>query len=182
VRLSVDETTKEFDVVALSSEPLEAKQQVVAAKRRRVTISLPLDEVNLGFQLYLQRFQRKLDPGAGTASHYSSLVDFLDLGRPPQKLRENVLINLNAPVDFADPPSGRTYRLFQSSFSGPWTAGEPEFEQLFHGDRSRDQVYLSRLSVNYDPGRGLKYLGSLMIVVGIGLVYCLRARQESTSL
>ncbi len=176
VRLSVDGTTKEFDVVALPGEPSEAKQQVVAAKRRRVTISMPLDEVELGFQLYLRRFQRKLDPGAGTASHYSSLVDFLDLSRPPQKLRENVLVTLNAPVDFTDPRSGWTYRLFQSSFSGPWTPGEPEFAQLVHGNRSRDQVYLSRLSLNYDPGRGLKYLGSLMIVVGIGLVYCNRRR------
>ncbi len=181
VRLSVDEATKEFDVVALSSEPAEAKPQAVAAKRRRVTISLPLDEVDLGFQLYLRRFQRKLDPGAGTASHYSSLVDFLDLSRPPQKLRKNVLITLNAPVDFTDPRSGRTYRLFQSSFSGPWTPGEPEFEQLLQGDRSRDQVYRSQLSLNYDPGRGLKYLGSLMTVVGIALVYCLRTRQKSTS-
>ena len=38
-------------------------------------------------------------------------------------------------------------------------------------DHSRDQVYLSHLSVNYDPGRGLKYAGCLMIVVGIGVVY-----------
>jgi hypothetical protein len=176
VRLSVDGTAKEFDVVASPDEASEAKQQVVAAKRRRVTISMALDEVDLGFQLYLRQFQRKLDPGAGTPSHYSSLVDVLDLGRPPKKLRENVLITLNAPVDFTDPQSGRTYRLFQSSFSGPWTPGEPEFEQLIRGDRSRDQVYLSRLSVNYDPGRGLKYLGSLLAVVGIALVYGNRRR------
>ena len=181
VRLSVDGTSKELDVVASSAESAESKPHVVTAKRRSVTISLPLDAVELGFQLSLRRFQRKLDPGAGTASHYSSLVDFLDLGRPPQKLRENVLITLNAPVDFTDPQSGRTYRLFQSSFSGPWTPGEPEFDQLVHGDRSRDQVYLSRLSLNYDPGRRLKYLGSLLTVVGIALVYCLRPRVNSNS-
>jgi hypothetical protein len=166
VRLSVDGESKELDVAASSGESTEAKPQVVAAKRRRVTISMPLDEVELGFQLYLRRFQRKLDPGAGTASHYSSLVDFLDLGRPP-------------PVDFADPQSERMYRLFQASFSGPWTPGEADFDQLVHGDRSRDQVYLSRLSVNYDPGRELKYLGSLMTVVGIALVYCLRSRNTN---
>jgi hypothetical protein len=40
-------------------------------------------------------------------------------------------------------------------------------------------VYLSRLSVNYDPGRELKYLGSLMTVVGIALVYCLRSRNTN---
>ena len=118
---------------------------------------MPSDEVDLGFQLYLRRFQRKLDPGADMASHYSSLVDILDRNTPPRKLAENVLITLNAPIDFTDPRSGRTYRLFQSSFSGPWRPGEPEFDHLVGKDRSRDQVYLSRLSVNYDPGRGLKY-------------------------
>ena len=190
VRLAVDGTAKEFDVVALPGQPPEEKPPAVAAKHRRVAITMPLDEVDLGFQLYLQRFQQKLDPGASMASHYSSLVDFLDRSRPPRKLQKDVLITLNAPVDFADPDSGRTYRLFPASFSGPWTPGEPEFDQLVHGDRSRDRVYLSRLSVNYDPGRRWKYLGSLLIVAGIGLVYGLRARsrrkengqqQESTS-
>jgi hypothetical protein len=181
LRLSVDGTSKELVVASSSGETADAKPQAVTAKGRRVTISMALDEVELGFQLYLHRFQRKLDPGAGTPSHYSSLVDFLDLGRPPQKLRENVLITLNAPVDFTDPRSGRTYRLFQSSFKGPWTPGEPEFDQLVHGDRSREEVYLSQLSVNYDPGRGLKYLGSLMTVVGIALVYGIRPRTNPNS-
>ncbi len=45
-------------------------------------------------------------------------------------LRENVLITLNAPVDFADPLTGRTYRLFQSGFDGPWLPGDPEFDRL----------------------------------------------------
>jgi hypothetical protein len=176
VRLSVDGTAKEFDVAASSSEPLtEKREEIVTAPRRRVGIALRPDELYLGFQLFLRRFQRKLDPGSDTASHYSSLVDFLDYGTPPRKLRENVLITLNAPVDFADPQTGRTYRLFQASFSGPWTPGEPEFDQLAGKDRGRDQIYLSRLSVNYDPGRGPKYLGCLLIVIGIVIVYYLRA-------
>ena len=176
VRLTVDGTTEELDVAASSDEPGGgSREQVVAAKQRRVAITLRPDEVDLGFQLYLHRFQRKLDPGTGAASHYSSLVDFLDRGAPPQKLQEDILITLNAPVDFADPQTGRTYRLFQSSFSGPWTPGEPEFDQLIGTDHSRDQLYLSRLSVNDDPGRGLKYVGSLLIIVGIVIVYYLRA-------
>ena len=128
-------------------------------------------QLDLGFQVYLRRFRRKLDPGSAVASHYSSRVDFLDLSDPPKKLREDVLITLNAPVDFADPRSGRTYRLFQAGFDGPWLPGDPEFQRLVGHDRSRDQVYLTQLSVNYDPGRGLKYAGCLMIVVGIGVVY-----------
>jgi hypothetical protein len=131
----------------------------------------------------LHRFRRKLDPGGGMASHYSSLVDVLDRSDPPRKLRQDTLITLNAPLDVADPETGRTYRLFQSSFDGPWLPGEAEFDRLVRGDRGRDRVYLSRLSVNYDPGRGLKQLGCLLIVVGIAIVYYLRAyfiRKESS--
>ena len=112
------------------------------------------------------------------ASHYSSLVDFLDRGASPKKLAQQVLIAPNAPVDFADPQSGRTYRLFQSGFKDPPALpGEPEFDQLVGTDRSRDRVYQSQLSVNYDPGRGLKHLGCLLIVVGIVMVYYLRPRR-----
>ncbi len=179
VRLTVNGNQKELELAALladsSDEPAEGRH-VVEGKGHRVTIALPPDRLDLGFQIYLHKFQRKLDPGTGTASHYSSLVDFLDLESPPQRLRENVLITLNAPVDFADPQTGLTYRLFQSSFSGPSTPGDAEFDRLVGKDRSRDEVFLSRLSVNYDPGRGLKYLGSLMIVAGIVTVYYLRAR------
>ena len=50
----------------------------------------------------------------------------------------------------------------------------PSSSELAGSDRSRDQVYLSRLSMNYDPGRWPKYIGSLLIVVGIGIVYYLR--------
>ena len=172
VRLSVDGAAKEFDLLVSTDEPTEEKgEHYVEKGKHRATVTLRQDEVDLGFEVYLHQFQRKLDPGGGMASHYSSRVDFLDLGDPSRKLSENVVINLNAPADFADPSTGRTYRLFQSSFSGPWTPGEPEFDQLVKNDRSRDIIYLSRLSVNYDPGRWLKYAGSVMIIVGIVMVY-----------
>ena len=119
------------------------------------------EPLELGFQVYLHQFRRRLDPGSGMPSHYSSRVDFLDRGNPPKKLLEDAVISLNAPVDFADPQTGRTYRLFQASSEGPWLPGNAKFSQLAGNDRSRDQVYLSRLSVNYDPGRWPKYIGSL---------------------
>jgi hypothetical protein len=175
VRLTVDGTAREFDVpLAAEDSPARVKKCTVEGKQRRVTVALRQDEVDLGFQLYLREFRRKLDPGAVMASHYSSLVDVLDRSDPPQKLRPNVLITLNSPIDCTDPTTGRTYRLFQSSFDGPWVPGEAEFDSLACGDRSRDRVYLSRLSVNYDPGRTLKHIGCLMIVVGIAIVYYLR--------
>jgi len=38
-----------------------------------------------------------------------------------------------------------------------------------------ENLYRSILSVNYDPGRGLKYAGSLLIVLGIAVMYWMRA-------
>ncbi len=172
VRLSVDGVSKEFDLLAAMEDPGEdQREQCVECGSRRACVTLRQDEVDLGFQVFLHQFQRKLDPGGGMASHYSSRVDILDLGNPPEKLEEDVTVNLNAPADFTDPSSGRTYRLFQSSFRGPWTPGEPEFDQLVRNDHTRDIIYLSQLSVNYDPGRYVKYAGSVMIILGIVLVY-----------
>lgn len=95
-------------------------------------------------------------------------------GKP---LEENVLITLNAPVDFRDPRTGRIYRFFQTSdASGPFRPGEPEYDELVGLAAARDEVYLTRFAVNYDPGRGLKYAGSALIVIGIGLVYGRRLR------
>ena len=39
----------------------------------------------------------------------------------------------------------------------------------------RDELFLSWLTVNYDPGRGLKYFGSMMIVAGIATMFYMRA-------
>lgn len=178
VRLRVDDVAEEFDL-AVSSEVSDEGEapSAVTGNNRRATVAFRQDEVDLGFQVYLHRFRQKLDPGVGMASHYSSLVDVLDRGNPPQVLDKDVLITLNAPVDVSDPRTGRTYRLFQSSFAGPWRPGQPEFDQLVGKDRSRDQVYLSRLSVNDDPGRGLKYVGCLLIVAGIVVVYYLQVHR-----
>ena len=136
----------------------------------------------LGFQVYLHKFRRKLDPGSATPSHYSSTVDFLDRADPPNILLEKVEIKLNEPIDFTDPSDGRTYRLFQSSFDGPWFPGQETFEHLTGGDRGRDHIYTSILSVNHDPGRWWKYIGSLLIVVGIVLVYFVRFGRRGGSL
>ncbi|MEN6449719.1 MAG: cytochrome c biogenesis protein CcsA [Thermoguttaceae bacterium] len=134
----------------------------------------------LGFRVRLRECRRTLDPGSAMPSHYSSLVDFLDLGDPPKTLRENVLITLNSPAEFTDPLSGRNYRLFQSDCQGPLMPGNEGFDDLVGSDRSRDHLYYSRLSVNYDPGRWLKYAGSLLIVLGMVIVYARRWLRGTT--
>ena len=63
----------------------------------------------------------------------------------------------------------------KSSFDGPWEPGSPEFDAFVDPESPRDQLFLSRLTVNYDPGRGLKYAGSLLLIVGIGTMFYMKA-------
>ena len=149
---------------------------VVEGRDRRVELALARDAIDLGFAVHLREFHRRLDPGSPMPSHYSSWVDFLDARDPSlPPLQESVVITLNSPVDFCDPRTGRSYRLFQEGFDGPWKPEDPKFDKLLGNDRTRDHVYLSELSVNYDPGRGLKYAGSLLVLLGIALVYFAQA-------
>jgi len=180
LRLTVDGTAEEFWLAGLAADPFDSPppadgRKVVRGKRRRVAITMPRDQIDVGFQLYLHKFERKLDPGTSQASYYASLVDLVDRHDKTKRLEKNILITLNAPVNFSDPKTGRSYRLFQESFRGPWRPGDPLFDQLIGGNSTRSQLFLSWLTVNYDPGRGLKYAGCLMIVVGIGIMFYMRA-------
>ncbi|MDZ7619236.1 MAG: hypothetical protein U1E05_19735, partial [Patescibacteria group bacterium] len=148
----------------------------VAGQGRRVAITMPRGAVELGFRVHLHRFDRKLDPGSNTVSHYASLVDFLDRKSPPRPLWEDVIVTLNAPVDFTDPASGISYRFYQSSFDGPFRAGDPQYERNVTDRGAQSQLFQSVLSVNYDPGRGLKYFGSTLISAGFLLIFYARKR------
>lgn len=186
LRLTVDGNQQEFWLAGLPKDPFgliadNDQQFVVDGKDRRVAVTLPWDKIDVGFQLYLHKFQRKLDPGSSQASHYSSLVELLDRdGNKVRNIQGNtgdnrIRITLNQPVNFSDPQTGRSYRIYQEAFRGPWKPGDPEFDQLVGGSGTREELFLSWLTVNYDPGRGLKYTGSLMIVAGIATMFYMRA-------
>jgi hypothetical protein len=191
VRLTVDDRSEEFWLDGLEASqfehpPRQTQRRVVCGRGRRAAVSLARDEIDSGFRVRLERFNRKLDPGTSMASHYSSLVDFLapELGGgdpakrgsdDAQVLRRNVLITLNDPANFSDPRSGRSYRIFQESFAGPWRPGDEEFDQLVPAGSKKDQLFISYLTLNYDPGRGLKYTGSLLVVAGVATMFFMRA-------
>jgi len=175
------------------------EQAIVSSGNRRVELTLDYRKWELGIQIYLRDFTRKVDPGALHDAHYSSLVDVLEGKDPPQVRQEKTLITMNQPLTAKDPKTGRTYRFYQASFSYLGKPGDPEFERWIQTRAIRRQdsgegpggagsaerelaagsipedLYQSVLSVNYDPGRGLKYAGSLLIVAGIGLMYAMRA-------
>jgi hypothetical protein len=161
----------------------------VPGKNKTIAVTFPVAYLDLGFSVYLKKFERKFDPGTNMASHYSSLVSVYPsdakladtTSRPP--LYKDVLIRMNQPGMFTDKVTGRKYRLFQSSYRGPFSPGSPEYDQflggyLLNGETSpRETLYATVLSVNYDPGRGLKYLGCLLIVLGsLALFYAKRRK------
>jgi len=89
-------------------------------------------------------------------------------------IAQNVVIAMNKPADVTDPTTGRSYRFFQEGRWGPVRPGWPEYENLVKRFGPRERFWLSWLAVSYDPGRGLKYAGSLLIVAGIAVIYYFR--------
>jgi sugar lactone lactonase YvrE len=89
--------------------------------------------------------------------------------------RHDVYITMNAPVEFSNPVNGQTYRLFQESFSGPWKPGSSEYEQMILPTSEKEELYLSVLTVNADPGRWIRNLGCLFVVLGIATMFYMRA-------
>lgn len=59
---------------------------------------------------------------------------------------------------------------------GPWTPGDPLYDRFTEGAAEKpDRIEASVLTVNYDPGRGVKYLGSALIVAGIFTMFYMKA-------
>ncbi len=164
LRTTVDGHTEEFWLVGPPPGPYgvplsENETHRANGDNRDVTVSFPLKHVDVGFQVRLKDFERKLDPGTSQASHYSSTIDLLEMKTGKPELAD-LFITMNAPIDFSDPQTGRSYRLFQESFVPPMRTGQP---------------FASVLTVNYDPGRGVKYVGCLLVVAGIVTMFYMRA-------
>ncbi len=108
-------------------------------------------KINLGFPVYLDRFDMTSYEGIGKAKEYESQVRFD--AQPAQK------ISMNEPGKFA----GLTF--YQSSFQND-ESGKPT---------------ASIFTVNFDPGRELKYLGSLILSLGIVLLFWQRRSRKKIS-
>ncbi|MBY0384402.1 cytochrome c biogenesis protein ResB, partial [bacterium] len=91
----------------------------------------------LSFDMYLKNFEVGRYQGTMRAASYQSLVYLTDENR-------EVLISMNEPLQH------KGFTFYQASFQ----------------EDSMGRPIASVLSVNYDPGRWVKYLGSLLIVFG----------------
>jgi ABC-type transport system involved in cytochrome c biogenesis permease subunit len=188
VRLTVDGVAEEFWLGTSWTDPGEKEksagadlQHSVSAAGRRVEITLRQDVLDLGVDVRLRQFHRILYPGTKNpdeASQYASLVDVTDrsTGKPIEyrgKPLSEQRIAMNAPLDFAQPGTGHTYRLFQWSNS---REAQPPEKLGLRPEDGEDLIYMSFLRVASDPGRGLKYAGCILVVAGVFLRYFVRIK------
>jgi hypothetical protein len=132
-------------------------QAPIVAKGRLLRVQYTTRRVILPFALRLEHFQVGHDPGSQNPSSYSSLVNVVGA----KSTDKPVLIQMNEPLKWGG------YIFYQASYE----PGMP-------------RPVTSILSVNYDPGRWMKYVGSLLIVFGSILLFAakkMRGLKKETS-
>ena len=153
-------------------------RHTVEGNARKVTVTFEPQSFELGFEVHLDKAWQKLDPGSpgeARTSEYASEIDLLpnlpeseksaSAASPPKY--ENLRVTLNAPLDFTDPRTGKSFRMFQATMS-------PAYQPQAFGIKLGEPVYISGLSLNDDPGRGVTYVGCLLVVAGIFVAYFVR--------
>lgn len=141
-------------------------------------------EFPLGAALFVKKFTPVYEPGSTTAASFSSVVRVLDAGLSAEeqaeivaKSQENdVCIQMNRPGVLKSPNSELKYWAYQDSFRGPFKPGDAEFDKIVDGkllpgeSTPRASLYYTIITLNADPGRGMKYLGALFVVWGTALL------------
>jgi hypothetical protein len=155
VEMTVDGQTEEFWV--RRSPDLEPRFSRVRFPSGDYEVSLDFDRRPLGFQLKLTDFQVDFDPGTEQPSSYVSQVRLKDEIQGIQD--QPFTIQMNEPL------SHRGFTFYQSSYSrhrDPRTGQE-------------DGQFGSVFQVATDPGRPIKYLGCIGVVLGAFVQFYMRA-------
>ncbi len=117
--------------------------------------------LDLGFQIHLNQFDVIRYEGTNKAKEYASLVSILSSNEKVlDPNREKVSISMNKPMKHEG------YTIYQASFQEDPITGKPE---------------ASVFSVNKDPGRPIKYVGSLILCIGIIWLFYQR-RKKATAI
>jgi uncharacterized integral membrane protein len=111
--------------------------------------------VRLPFEMLLEKFEIQHYPGSMNPSTYSSYIQTIptrESQSSPSQLKE-----VRAHITMNEPFKAGGFTFYQSSYERSTVPGQ--------------RPTVSVLSVNRDPGRWVKYLGSLMIVLGTLLFF-----------
>lgn len=122
----------------------------LAIAGKKVIIEVTKETLQLPFELALTQFKMDKDPGTNNPASYESFVKLFSNGE-----MTNHHVFMNNPLKYGG------FTFYQASYSQD-NAGN----------------YNSTLSVNVDQGRGLKYLGSLMLVLGAVWHYNLNKKKK----
>lgn len=117
---------------------------------KKVIIEVTKESLQLPFELALTQFKMDKDPGTNNPASYESFVKLFSNG-----VMTNHHVYMNNPLKYGG------FTFYQASYSQD-NAGN----------------YSSTLSVNVDQGRFLKYLGSLMLVLGAAWHYHLNKKKK----
>lgn len=124
---------------------IEGMSASVPIGDRVLDLAFTRERLTLPFQVALTKFTMQTDPGTTKAATYESDVVVRD---PKHESAPTAHISMNEPLVYGG------YTFYQASY------------QLRDG-----QPALSVFSVNFDPGRWVKYAGSLIMVLGILLMF-----------
>ena len=117
--------------------------------------------IDLGFQIHLDQFDVIRYEGTNKAKEYASKVSIVKNGEKAEaraKPEDLTLISMNEPMKH------NGYTIYQASFQEDEMTGKP---------------IASVFSVNKDPGRPIKYMGSLILSVGIIWLFYQRRKKAT---
>jgi hypothetical protein len=146
MEITAGKTTSE---VWLKRNDATYRFQQVESPEGPVAIAFGYEHLPLGFSLKLLDFQRGQNPGGMGDASFASKVQLVD---KDHGIDEPRTISMNEPL-----------------LHGKFTFYQSGFQELPDGGEA------SSLTVAYDPGRFLKYLGSLMICAGSALMFVARS-------
>jgi hypothetical protein len=155
VEMKVDGVTREF--WARRSESFVQKWQTIRFPDKSYQVCYDFEREPLGFQIELDDFDVQFDPGTEQASSFVSKIRLTDESR---KIKDKpVTISMNEPMDH------RGLTFYQSSY-------------IRSIDPATDRPtgkFQSVFQVGYDPGRQVKYAGSLLVVLGTFMQFYMRS-------
>lgn len=131
----------------------DAPLALTSSDGKQMRFQLRSKEIVLPYQITLNRFKMDTNPGTNDPASYESFVSLLD-GRTPSEAQD-FHVFMNNPMKYDD------FTFYQSSY---FEVGPGEYGSAF--------------SVNYDPGRALKYLGSFLLVFGSSWHFFLRRKKK----
>jgi len=131
----------------------DSKPIVLRSNQDFIKVSLQKQKLDLPFEFLLTNFKMDTDPGTNNPASYESFIQLFS----GKEGSQNHHIYMNNPLKHAG------FTFYQASYFKTENSG--------HG---------SVLSANFDPGRPIKYFGSLILVLGTMWHYLIRRKKKAS--